>query len=76
MVKVPKKDKPNKYCKFDLFTDNLIGLSSINKIAENEGLIEAQQDEDYKTDHTVLRNTTRLCKKDLLETWKLIVDNQ
>ena len=78
IVQMPKPEKSNKYCKFDLFTDELIGLGQITDIidSDHESLIEAAQDEDYMTDSVVMRNTKKLCKKDLLDTYKALTENQ
>ena len=78
MVKLPPADKSYKYCKFDLFTDKLIGLGDLSSIIgeDQEQIIEANQDEDYLTDSGVLRNTKKLCKRDLLETYRQVTDDQ
>ena len=78
LIKLPPPDKSYKYCKFDLFTDQLIGLGNIQDVIDDnqEAIIEAQQDEDYLTDAGVLRNTKKLCKRDLLETYRSISDDQ
>ena len=68
--------KNAKYCKFDLFTDEFIGLKDLEKITEEECLIDAQQDEDYSTDTTVMRNTKRLCNNDLMETYRKVANQQ
>ena len=50
-----------------LFTDEQIGLGKIESCASSQALIGTEQDEDYLTDAGVLRNTIRMCKKDLKE---------
>ena len=72
-VTLPDWSKALKYCKFDLFTDECIGLSGIEDVATSQSLIAADQDEDYLTDHDVMRNTKKLCRNDLLETYRRIV---
>lgn len=63
---MPKR-KSDKKCKFDLFTDKICGLENIYELCKyTPGLITTEEDEDYLTDSTVLKNTKKLCLKDLL----------
>lgn len=66
-----------KYCKFDLFSDRVIGLSSIEDVANSQSqtLITAKEDEDYETDAGVLRNTKKTCERDLRDTYLQMVNN-
>ena len=43
IIKLPPADKAYKYCKFDLFTDQMIGLGQLSQIIANsqEAIIEA-----------------------------------
>lgn len=41
-VNLPKKSKAQKYCKFDLFTDEMVGLNELDLC-----VISSNQDEDY-----------------------------
>lgn len=69
--------KSDRFCKFDLFTDEQIGLKNIEDVAlSQEALVHADQDEDYSTDCEVMRNTKRLCFRDFKETWRQIVSDQ
>jgi hypothetical protein len=68
-VKTNKYQTVGKYCKFDIFSDDVIGLEGINDL-QNESLMVTEQDEDYATDGKILKNTKRMCIKDLLETFK------
>ena len=75
---LPKKTKDQKYCKFDLFTDAVIGLGDLEELfPESKGgiVVQANNDEDYITDAEVMRNTKKLCKKDFLETYRLLIDD-
>jgi hypothetical protein len=51
-------------------------LGGIEDVANSQSLISAEQDEDYETDATVMRNTKKLCKRDLLETYRLLQTDQ
>ena len=50
--------------------DKSIGLSGIEDVANSQSLIQADQDEDYETDTAVMKNTKKLCQRDLLETYR------
>lgn len=67
-----------KYCKFDLFTDRDTGLANIEEVAQSQSqtLIAAREDEDYETDAGVMRNTKRICERDLKETYLQIMNNR
>ena len=73
-----KNAAKEKYCKFDLFTDRMIGLQGIDDVAnsQEETLIAAKEDEDYETDTGVLRNTKRTCERDLKQTYLQVVKNR
>ena len=43
----------------------MIGLGDIDQVAESQAVISSYEDEDYETDHAVLKSTIRLCKRDL-----------
>ena len=72
-----KNAAKEKYCKFDLFTDRMIGLQLIDEVAnsQQQTLITAKEDEDYETDAGVMRNTKRTCERDLKQTYLKIVNN-
>lgn len=73
MGKNPHKEK---YCKFYLFTDRTIGLISIADVANSQTIIETKEDEDYSTDTEVLRNTKRLCERDLRDSCRALMNDQ
>jgi len=73
MGKNPLKEK---YCKFCLFTDKTIGLASIDDVANSQSVIETKEDEDYSTDAEVMRNTKRLCERDLRDSYRTLVSDQ
>ena len=50
-------NKAHKYCKFDIYYDNQVGLEDINRMQKDEALIITDQDEDYATDGKILLNT-------------------
>ena len=65
---VSKSKRTQKYCKFYLFLDKDVGLAGIHDVASSQGLVQATSDEDYLTDAGVMKNTIKLCKRDLAET--------
>jgi hypothetical protein len=64
-IKTNKYQTGGKYCKFEIFSDNFIGLEGINYL-QNESLMVTEQDEDYATDGKILNNTKKICIRDLL----------
>ena len=54
----------------------MIGLADIDQVAESQAVISSYEDEDYETDHVVLKSCIKLCKRDLTQVYRHIVTDQ
>ena len=71
-----KNSEKQEYCKFKLFTDKHIGLLNLEYLTDSQVVVQCNQDEDYMTDDGVLSNTKKICKNDLIDIYRCIIDNQ
>ena len=65
------ENSAQKFCKFDLYTDKMVGLGEIGG-CHQESILSNDMDEDYETEQSILDQSKIECKKDLLYAYNRI----